>query len=232
MEFESWKRKFEGYCLLTHIRQLSPPEQRAALLAVLDDDWSRVVDFGLPLPVAASMDQIIDAMHTYLRRQRNVIIDRRDFTSRLQQPGETIDEYVCALKEIASCCDFCQHCVDDRFRDHIVVGTNDCKARRRMLETPDLTLEKALDICRASECATNNSSAIRDSVTVGGISRYRRERGRGRSGSAESMPTEWCRRCGATQHRDQRCPALDRTCNICHEHYIIYVSVNYFFKNL
>ena len=112
------------------------------------------------------MDQTIDAMRTYLRRQWNIIIDRKEFTSRLQQTEETIDEYVCALKEIAACCDFCKHCVDDRFRDHIVVGTNDNDARRRMLETPDLTFEKALDLCRASECATSNSSAIGEPKTV------------------------------------------------------------------
>ena len=101
MEFVSLKRKFEGYSLVPHIRELpAPPEKKAALLAVLEDDWSGVVEFGLPLPTAASLDEVAAAMHQYLRRQRNVIIDRRDFASQLQQPGETIDEYVCALKEI------------------------------------------------------------------------------------------------------------------------------------
>ncbi|KAF0297158.1 hypothetical protein FJT64_005412 [Amphibalanus amphitrite] len=63
MEFETWKRKFDGYCLLTHIRELSIPEQKAALIAVVDDDWARTIDFGLQMPAESDLDTIIGAMH-------------------------------------------------------------------------------------------------------------------------------------------------------------------------
>ncbi|XP_043209539.1 uncharacterized protein LOC122374691 [Amphibalanus amphitrite] len=218
IEFDTWRRKFDGYCLLTRVRELTTAEQKAALIAVLDDDWTRIVDFGLQLPADADLDSVLEAMQKYLRRQRNVIVDRMDFTARLQQPGESIDEYVCALREIAACCDFCQHCADDRFRDHIVVGTIDSDARRRMLETADLTFEKALDICRACECATNNNQEITQSGTVGRISRYRQEKNRRRFASEDSIQLSRCRRCGAAEHSDdRRCPALGRACNSCGE---------------
>ena len=48
MEFEAWRKKFEGYCLLSYVSEMTPAEQTVALLAVLDDDWTRVVRFGLP----------------------------------------------------------------------------------------------------------------------------------------------------------------------------------------
>ena len=218
-EFEAWQEKFSGYCLLTGVHDLSEAEQRAALLAVLDDDWARVVRFGLPIPADASTADVIAAMHAHLRRQRNVVIDRCDFNMRMQEPGETVDDYICALKEIASCCDFCQQCADDRFRDHLVVGTSDDEARRRMLELPDLTFQAAADLCRASESARLNSSAIRgpSESSLRRISQYRRERSRPSGVEPQPAgPGRRCERCGAAPHTDGRaCPALGRTCHRC-----------------
>ncbi|XP_043194744.1 uncharacterized protein LOC122366489 [Amphibalanus amphitrite] len=216
-EFEAWKEKFSGYCLLTGVHDLTEAEQRAALLAVLDDDWARVVRFGLPIPAEASMADVITAMHTHLRRQRNVVIDRCEFNMRMLEPGESVDDFICALKEIASCCDFCPNCTDDRFRDHLVVGTSDDEARRRMLELPDLTFQMAADLCRASESARLNSSAIRGpgEPSLRQLSEYRRQRGRPSGADSRSADqTRRCDRCGAAQHTDGRaCPALGRTCH-------------------
>ncbi|MPC80866.1 hypothetical protein E2C01_075460 [Portunus trituberculatus] len=39
-EFDTWHHKFEGYVTLTRIDCLSLAEQRAALAAVLDDEWT------------------------------------------------------------------------------------------------------------------------------------------------------------------------------------------------
>ena len=74
-EFESWRQKFVGFSLLTGVSRLAPPEQKAALLALLDD-WTRVVRYGLPISEDANVDTIIAAMQAHLRRQRNIIIDR------------------------------------------------------------------------------------------------------------------------------------------------------------
>ena len=75
-EFESWRQKFSGYVLLTGVSKLPAAEQRAALLALLDDDWTRVVRYGLPVAQDADVNAIITAMQAHLRRQRNVIIHR------------------------------------------------------------------------------------------------------------------------------------------------------------
>ena len=117
-ECEAWREKFSGYCLLTGVHNLGEAEQRAALLAVLDDDWARVV----PIPAdGRHHNRHAGALPAV---QRNVVIDRCELNMRMEEPGESVDNFICALKEIASCCDFCPHCTDDRFRDHLVVGTS------------------------------------------------------------------------------------------------------------
>ncbi|KAG7165032.1 hypothetical protein Hamer_G004784 [Homarus americanus] len=61
-------------------------------------------------------------MEAHLRGQRNVIMNRGDFYSRVQKPSETLDNFPCAVKEIANFCDFCESCIDNRLRDQTVVG--------------------------------------------------------------------------------------------------------------
>lgn len=48
-EFDAWRHKFEGYVKLTKINLLSRAEQRAALMAVLDDEWTRILRYGITI---------------------------------------------------------------------------------------------------------------------------------------------------------------------------------------
>ena len=230
-EFEVWRSKFEGYSLLVGLDSMPPAQQRAALFALLDDDWSRIVRFSIPVQQDTPIQDIIAAMQQFLRRQRNVILDRRDFDSRSQQPGESFDEFFCTLKEIAAFCDFCTACIDERLRDRLVVGVSSEDARRRLLETPDLTLQSAADICRAAENAANSRSAIGGPAScLQKMSEYKKRRQGSRRGRASSATrfesaaapasradsSDSCSRCGAAAHREGKpCPASGRTCFKC-----------------
>ncbi|MPC54531.1 hypothetical protein E2C01_048452 [Portunus trituberculatus] len=137
-EFDTWRHKFEGYVTLARIDCLSLAEQRAALAAVLDDEWTRTLRYGTSLPRDAELKTILDTMSAYLRSQRNIIMDRRDFYSRVQEPQEGFDDFLCDGKKIANFCEFCDQCMDDQLRDRIVVGTRDEVALKRMLENKKL----------------------------------------------------------------------------------------------
>ena len=207
-EFESWKYMFEAHVAAHFGNEMSPVMQQAVLLSALDEEWVRIVRFGLPVPEGSDLRTVVAAMHAHLRRQRNTAIDRREFDIRVQEAGEPIDEFVCALKEIASSCDFCRHCFNDRLRDRVVVGTSDEHARRRILETPDLTFQQTVDIARASEVAAADSSAISGSGALGRarLSRYQGERGRAASQPGrESSPRGRAATPGArrTRHRTE-----------------------------
>ena len=66
----------------THWCLVSPSaDQTIALVSMLDDDWTRTLRYGLDLDDQASLQETLAAMETHLRRQRNVMVDRRDFYS-------------------------------------------------------------------------------------------------------------------------------------------------------
>ncbi|KAK4303593.1 hypothetical protein Pmani_024418 [Petrolisthes manimaculis] len=66
-EFDAWQHKFEGYVTLTKINMLTRTEQRAALTAVLDDEWTRTLRYGISVPEDADLGSILDTMGEYLR---------------------------------------------------------------------------------------------------------------------------------------------------------------------
>ncbi|KAK3874434.1 hypothetical protein Pcinc_020639 [Petrolisthes cinctipes] len=219
-EFDAWRYKFEGYVTLTKINMLTRTEQRAALTAVLDDEWTRTLRYGISVPEDADLGSILDAMGEYLRNQRNIIVDRRDFYLRVQEAGESFDDFLCSVKEIANFCEFCDKCVDSQLRDRIVVGTSDELALKRMLENKNLTLENAIDICRASESANHCSAVIRGAShssthVVNKVSGYRKSRKRDNAKTVK-MKSTLCFRCGKDCRNDEQgCRAVDKVCRNC-----------------
>ena len=97
-EFSVWRQKFEGFVKLTGVSSLRSADQMIALVSLLDDEWTRTLRYGLNLDDQASLQETLAAMETHLRRQRNVMVDRRDFYSLVQQPGERFDDFLCAVK--------------------------------------------------------------------------------------------------------------------------------------
>ncbi|KAF0307029.1 hypothetical protein FJT64_002331 [Amphibalanus amphitrite] len=243
-DFAVWREKLDGYMLLTGASALPVTAQRAALLSLLDEDWHRVLRYGLTIADDSPLSAVVDAMESHLRKQRSVLVDRRAFYARVQEQGENFEEFLCEVKELAAFCDFCTHCYDSRLRDKIVCGLRDEETVKRLLEDPGLDLKKTVDICRASENARATCSDLRSpTASVSRLSAYRRSRSRdarpaaqpgGRSagtagvrrpqarpaaqpgGRSAGAAGARCCRCGRAAHADPAaCRATSAICNSC-----------------
>ncbi len=73
--------------------------------------------------------------------------ERHIFNSRVQAPGESIDQFVTDLKTKAKSYEYGQLC-DSLIKDRIVVGIHDDALRARLLRETDLDLHKAIQMCR------------------------------------------------------------------------------------
>ena len=73
-------------------------------------------------------------------------------TKRVQetQTGESFDLFLTALRSLAKTCNF-GSMQDPMIRDRVVVGVRDNSTRKKLLAENKLTLNKCIDICRASE---------------------------------------------------------------------------------
>jgi len=96
------------------------------------------------------VSQIIEAFNRYCIGETNVTYERYIFNQRVQQPSESIEDYVADLRKLASTCQF-QELEDSLICDRVVVGIRDDTTRRHLLQQKKLTLAEAIDACKASE---------------------------------------------------------------------------------
>jgi len=82
-----------------------------------------------------------------------------------QQPGETIDQYVTDLKTKAQTCEFAQ-LKGSLIHDRIVCGIICDKTRARLLKESELTLQGALNICRANEATKSQLKTLSSNATL------------------------------------------------------------------
>lgn len=91
--------------------------------------------------------------------ESKVIMERHNFNTRYQKPGETIEAYVSTLRNQAKTCNF-GALQDELIRDRLVCGISSDSVRRALLKETDLTLAKAIRICQISELTEQHSKAL------------------------------------------------------------------------
>ena len=160
--------------------------------------------------------------------------DSNSDRQRGQHPGESVRQYVFALRELAATCKFgALH--DEMIRDQLIEKTAFVKVRNRLLEEEeDLTLDKATLLASRIEDVDRDSAAIGaasgstiDTVS-GGLSSTTLNRDEGQEshgvGQVQTRPgrSGWsnkgdskCGNCGFATHRGSTCPASKQTCRKC-----------------
>lgn len=81
------------------------------------------------------------------------------FNNRSRRDGETIGEFVAALRGLASGCAF-EDQLDSLLRDGFVCGINNPAMQTRLLELPDPTLDDAVRTALAMDAAAKHAGEI------------------------------------------------------------------------
>lgn len=188
---------------------------------------------------------LIKKFDDYFGVKQNITLARYNFFMRNQESGESIDQYLTALKLLSKICEF-KNLEEELIRDRIVCGIQSIVVRDRLLRTDDLNLDKAVKICQAHEISkdsnrvleTRSTLGIADSVPLqvnnvgmrGGVGRsgWRargQRRGRGAAGPSNSLSERArraapaapgpCLRCGGQCVDYRYCPANTVQCYIC-----------------
>ena len=97
--------------------------------------------------------------------------ERYRLNNRKQEPGEGISAYVTELRVIAKNCAHDEITPDEIPRDRLVLRVRDEKIRECLLRVYDLTLSKAIHICKASEQTSQQLKLIttRTEKSVGAV---------------------------------------------------------------
>ena len=194
--------------------------QVATLLTVIGEEarevfstfsgWATDGDESKIGPVLAKFEQ-------YCQPRKHVPFERYRFNRRMQNAGETYDQYRTALRKLAENCDFQTITPDDILRDKLVFGIRDEKTRERLLRESRLTLQRTDEICHAAESMTLQMKVVQEShaATVSALASGQEDK----SLEVSSVPkrTRECWNCGRRhefQNKEQ-CPAYGKVCRKC-----------------
>ena len=106
---------------------------------------------------------ILKKFQEYCTPKKNTIYERHLFNNRSQQKDETFDQFYSDLCRLSQTCDF-DTMADQMIRDRLVVGIYNPGLREKLLrQGEDLSLTKAVDVCRAWEATSTQVDSFNNS---------------------------------------------------------------------
>ncbi len=172
-------------------------------------------------------ETVLGRFDAYCAPRTNETYERYIFRCRRQGEGETFDAFVTDLKLKSRTCNY-GDLSEGLIRDQVVYGIRSDKLRERLLREADLTLTKAVELCKASELSQLHMTAFTGSETqtVHGVTQKNGRRRKPQFDTKrdtrvdKNTDTEQkdklsvCNKCG-TMHAKNRCPAHGKICNWC-----------------
>ncbi len=151
--WKSFKQSFELYLLATGLERDNDRRKIALLLTVAGRSAIDVFNtFQFSEEEQDKYNIVMAKFEDYCTPKKNETYERYVFRNRMQKEGETIEQYVTDLRLKSQSCNF-ESLSDSMIRDQIVIVILDKKIRRQLLGEAELTLDKAIRICQASERA-------------------------------------------------------------------------------
>ena len=169
-DFEAWKEQWTSYCTLSGLAEESAVKQVQVLTLCLSRETLSIVNnLGLTEEQKKDPTVIIAAIKRHIDGHINESVERRNLRRRTQQPGESFDDFLVSLRELAKTCGFCsEQCMQKSIRDQIIEGSLDGDITENLLKQPDLTLDGAITLCRAQEAAKRQRSEM-NSASSGAV---------------------------------------------------------------
>ena len=210
-DFTAWRLQWRSYCNLSGLAvQEASKKVEALSLCFSRETLSIVQNLGLTTEQRNDVTQTIEALQRYVDGHLNETVERRNFRRRVQQPGETFDDFIIALRELAKTCKFCSdECAEKSIRDQVIEGVSDGDTIEDLLQENNLTLAKTISMCRSREAAKKHGSDIHAPDPDLGMVASLHQR--------SQAPLQLCSGCGSHMHKGGRrqCPAYNQACMSC-----------------
>ena len=224
--FRRWEQQVKLYIKSIGYGRKPKDEQAALILHCAGEDaievyntfeWPEVEASGSSSGSSSSTvvqpkddpDQILKKFQDYCNPRKNVVYERFKFWT--TKMADSFDNFITELRTKAKACDFTAS--DEMIRDKIVFSINDVRVQERLLREPELSLVKAIDICKTAEISQEQLKVMQPGTqAVNAISRksgnYQKK-----PGKQQKVNTQ-CKYCTGS-HQKGKCPAYGKKCRSC-----------------
>lgn len=168
----------------------------------------------------ASYDELVLLLKTHYNPKPSEIVQRWHFNTRVRGSGESIANYVAALRALALHCNYGDK-LSEMLRDRLVCGVNHNGIRRKLLAELNLTYDKAFAMAQAMEISERDSKKLGDKADVALTPLTDEEQVHFTPTGGSSFPRQpkavvTCYRCGGP-HYANKCEYSNSICRACHK---------------
>lgn len=182
-------------------------------------------------PETKTFEALVEIVGNHLEPKRSDIAERHVFRHRRQREGESLSDYLQALKHLASTCNFRAN-LEENLRDQFVSGLASDVMRSQLFAESDLTYKRAIELAFALEaagrhavasgsgCKAGQARAAESGETAAEPLHRVAERaggaaaGGGAGSSRSARASRSCWRCGR-EHRPDFCRFKNYSCDSC-----------------
>ncbi|GFN79015.1 Gag Polyprotein [Plakobranchus ocellatus] len=179
--------------------------------------WVQVYNtFNLPEDDTTKLEDIVTKFEDFIIGETNETYERYKFNQRNQLPEESTDQFLTALKTLSSTCNFCDCMKESLLRDRLVTVIKNPETRKKLLERRKLTLQDAVDICRATESSASQIKDM-DHKHTSPETVHKIVNKPARQTTLRLKPAQaTCKFCGGKHpFLKSKCPAYGKTCSKC-----------------
>ena len=147
--FNDYKERFEFYCAANYVQ--ATRKKALFLTGTGSSTYGKLKDLISPhSPQDCPLESIYGALEGHYRPATVDIAERYKFFHRKQADGDSVSEYVVALKRLAKTCNYGSH-LETALRDQLVFGIRDKNCQKGLLCVDNLDFSTALKIATSSE---------------------------------------------------------------------------------
>ena len=207
--FTTWRERWYDYVDLSGLGLEEHEKQARVMRFCMDDETYDIVrNSGLEDDERGHPQLVLQVLQNYFFGTCNIFMERSAFQKRKQHAGESVKDYVIALRRMAAACEFCdEDCKKKAITTQLIEGTRDKEVVRELLKAKKLTMEDAVQIAKSYEQIKTESESIRENSNMQALDKKLNQDG-------SSQKVLKCQQCGWS-HKPDECPAKNQKCKRC-----------------
>lgn len=217
-----WRRRFERYRSASGLADQAQQRQVDSLIYIMGEEAEKIMVQITPRAAGADEEaadtlfiRTLEGFDAYFSPRDNSLHYSIVFSSRVQGPDESNEEFIRDLYELVAKCGWSADQQALMLRTRILAGMKDKALSRELQLNDNVTINDIKVKMRAKEIILKNQKAELDGEVVVAAVKHRLAHSAEARGQTSRNLVD-CRFCGLT-HASGRCPAYGKRCNQCRQ---------------
>ena len=164
-------------------------------------------------PNEKTYQELVDALKAHFSPKPLQIAERYRFHKRTQHEGESVQDFVAALKQLSIHCGYEGETLNENLRDRFIVGLSNNGIQKKLISKDELSFKRAVEIAISFEQASNETEKLNTSSHVHAMKSGYSSRKHHKKVSKKMK----CMRCNGTNHDSSSCRYIETECDYCHK---------------